>query len=79
MNARYESRDNNIARAQLSEYHRAHVVKYGRAFNARALCEGACYCDYIFRVRDTVVTVRPRFYDVRETLCPAVRRCRRLR
>lgn len=84
MNARYESRDNNIARAsmrvcvharvpQVPRCARGHVVKYSRALMpARALCEGACYRDYIFCVRgerrncpDFV------FYDVRETLCLA--------
>lgn len=39
---------------------------------ARALYEGACYRDYIFRVRgqrrNCLGLV---FYDVRETLCPA--------
>jgi len=39
--------------------------------HARALCEGARYCDYIFRVRGERRNCPSFvFYDVRETLCP---------
>lgn len=56
--------------SKYSERARNHVVKFSRALIlARALCEGACYRDYIFRVRsERHNCLGFVFYDVRETL-----------